>query len=109
MELKRDNLQKLADALRALGNPTRLRIVEKVQQGHYCVKDLQRDLDQTQPSISQHLTVLKDRGILTPERRGNLTCYHLADERTRDLLELAKRIFGSREGEDRKRRGSRSK
>lgn len=101
-----DDLRKLADVLKALGHPTRLRIIEKVQEGPFCVSELQRHLDQTQPNISQHLMILKDRGILVPERRGNLTCYHLADERIRELVKLAREIFHAPEDKRRPAKAS---
>jgi ArsR family transcriptional regulator len=86
------NQRRLADLFKAIGHPTRLRILKEVLRKPYCVSELQRRLDQTQPNISQHLAILRDRGLVVPERRGNLTCYHLADERVRELLDMASAI-----------------
>lgn len=84
----------IASALKALGHPTRLRLLQDVAQGPLCVQELQRNSGQSQSNISQHLAVLRDRGLVVSERQGNMTCYHLADERIADLIALAMRVFG---------------
>jgi DNA-binding transcriptional ArsR family regulator len=99
MEQMSYNQRRLADLFKAIGHPTRLRILKEVLRKPYCVSELQRRLDQTQPNVSQHLAVLRDRGLVVPERRGNLTCYRLADERVRELLEIADAIL-RRESEE---------
>jgi DNA-binding transcriptional ArsR family regulator len=43
--------------------------------------------------MSQHLAILRDRGLVVPERRGNMTCYRLADGRIADLIREAREIF----------------
>lgn len=84
----------LASIFRALGNPTRLGILRRAIDGPLCVAELQAQLGCSQPNISQHLAVLRDRGVVVPEREGNRVCYRLADERITELLALAERTFG---------------
>jgi DNA-binding transcriptional ArsR family regulator len=43
--------------------------------------------------MSQHLAILRDRGLVVPERRGNMTCYRLADGRIADIIREAREIF----------------
>jgi len=83
----------LAPIFRALGNPTRLGILRRTLRGPLCVGDLQEELGCSQPNISQHLAVLRDRGVVVPERDGNRVCYRLADSRIAQLLQLAEQIF----------------
>jgi len=85
----------LARSLKAMGHPTRLGLLKRMSKGMFCVSELQRDLDRSQSSISQHLAILRDRGLVVPERKGNMTCYSLADERIADLLALAERILST--------------
>jgi DNA-binding transcriptional ArsR family regulator len=83
----------LARLFKAMGHPTRLGLLKRISTGSFCVSELQRHLDQSQSSISQHLAILRDRGLIVPERRGNMTCYYLADERIADLLALAETLL----------------
>lgn len=94
MRQKVDENRVVANALKALGHPTRLRLLQDIAQGPLCVQELQRNAGESQSNISQHLAILRDRGLVVPERKGNMTCYHLADEHIADLIALATRLFG---------------
>ncbi|MGD9494680.1 MAG: ArsR/SmtB family transcription factor [Armatimonadota bacterium] len=83
----------MALVFRGLGNPTRLGILRRMMAGRLCVGELQDELGCSQPNVSQHLAVLRDRGMVISERDGNRTCYRLADARIADLLRLAEAIF----------------
>jgi ArsR family transcriptional regulator, arsenate/arsenite/antimonite-responsive transcriptional repressor len=68
----------LARILKALADPTRLRLVSMVaahEDGEACVCDLTDPLELTQPTISHHLKVLVDAGIFTRDQRGKWAYY----------------------------------
>ncbi len=70
----------LARVLRALADPARLRIVSLIaahEGGEACVCDLTRPLGLTQPTVSHHLKVLVEAGILSRDRRGVWSYYAL--------------------------------
>jgi ArsR family transcriptional regulator len=70
----------LAGLLKALADPTRLRLVSMVaahEGGEACVCELTEPLGLTQPTISHHLKVLIDAGILTRDKRGVWAYYAL--------------------------------
>lgn len=70
----------LARVLKALADPTRLRLVSMVAAhagGEACVCDLTEPLGLTQPTISHHLKVLVDAGIFTRDQRGKWAYYAL--------------------------------
>jgi ArsR family transcriptional regulator len=70
----------LAHVLKALADPTRLRLVSMVAAhdgGEACVCDLTNPLGLTQPTISHHLKILVDAGIFSRERRGKWAYYAL--------------------------------
>lgn len=70
----------LAQLFKALADPTRLRLVSMVaahQNGEACVCDLTGPLGLTQPTISHHLKILVDAGILTRDKRGVWAYYAL--------------------------------
>lgn len=85
--------QRLADVFRALGHPARLQILAKTISGEFCVQDLGDELDRRQPNISQHLSVLRERGLVIPERKGKNVCYRPADSRIAKIIELAVEVF----------------
>ena len=80
--------------LKVLGHPTRLRILQKIAEGEFCVSELERELEQSQPNISQHLAKLRDCGLIIPERRGGMTCYHLNGEQFTRLMHRISEILG---------------
>ena len=70
----------LARLLKALADPTRLRLVSMVAAhagGEACVCDLTEPLGLTQPTISHHLKILVDAGIFTRDQRGKWAYYAL--------------------------------
>ena len=70
----------LAQVFKALGDPVRLRLVSLIgarQGGEVCVCDLASAFDLTQPTISHHLKVLREAGIIDSERRGTWIYYRL--------------------------------
>jgi ArsR family transcriptional regulator len=68
----------LAQMFRVLGDPVRLRLLSLVAShagGEACVCDLSAGFDVTQPTISHHLKVLRESGLLECERRGTWVYY----------------------------------
>ena len=84
----------LAQVFKALGDPVRLRLLSLIgahQGGEVCVCDLTTAFNLTQPTISHHLKVLREAGIITSERRGTWVYYRLvpaALERMAALLSV---------------------
>ncbi|MFI6317548.1 ArsR/SmtB family transcription factor [Nonomuraea sp. NPDC050556] len=81
----------LARVFKALGDPVRLRIVSIVashEGGEACVCDLTAAFDLSQPTISHHLKVLKEVGLLTSERRASWVYYRLVPEALAELSSL---------------------
>lgn len=76
--------------LRALGEPTRLRILGHLLGEPHNVRQLTEHLDLAQSTVSQHLAVLRDSGLVESETRGRSSFYSVAnDERVRELLGAA--------------------
>jgi ArsR family transcriptional regulator, arsenate/arsenite/antimonite-responsive transcriptional repressor len=70
----------LAQVFKALADPVRLRLVSLIgadQGGEVCVCELATAFDLTQPTISHHLKVLREAGIIDCERRGTWVYYWL--------------------------------
>lgn len=89
--LSEDQATGLARVFKALGDPVRLRIVSIVaghQGGEACVCDLTASFELSQPTISHHLKVLKDVGLLTSERRASWVYYRIVPDRLAELSAL---------------------
>jgi ArsR family transcriptional regulator, arsenate/arsenite/antimonite-responsive transcriptional repressor len=73
----------LADGFKALADPTRLRLISLVaahEDAEACVCDLTDPVGLSQPTVSHHLKILVDAGILTREQRGKWAYYRLVPE-----------------------------
>ena len=82
------------DFLKALSDPTRLKIVQLLNQKQaLCVCDIISELNQPQPTISRHLNQLKQIGILKSERKGTWIWYSISQE----LPSWGKAVIGALE------------
>lgn len=70
-------MQHLTDSLKAIAEPTRLRILSLCAGGELAVSEIAQILGQSQPRVSRHLKILADVGLLTPMREGNWSFYRL--------------------------------
>ena len=68
-----------AERLKVCGHPLRLKMLCLIEKEDACVTDLWQCLHQSQPVISQHLAVLKEKGIVSSETRGNRRIYSIID------------------------------
>jgi ArsR family transcriptional regulator len=76
-----DSTRGLADRFKALGDPTRLAIINQLAGAEeVCVCHLVPDAGLSQPTISHHLRLLRDAGLVTSERRGTWAYYRLVPE-----------------------------
>ena len=66
-----------ANILKALGHPTRLWMAERLGEGEKCVCELAEHIDADFSTISKHLTVLKQAGVVIDEKRGKKVYYRL--------------------------------
>ena len=83
-----DRIRQLkADLLKALGQPTRLRILELLFNGERCVCEIFPAIQGEQSNTSKHLSFLRSHGIVISERRGMRVFYRLADQRIVRLLD----------------------
>lgn len=81
----------VATMLKAIADPVRLRLVSLVagHEGHEaCVCDLIEPVGLSQPTVSHHLKILVEAGILTREQRGKWAYYRLVPEVLADLARL---------------------
>lgn len=87
-----------AQLLKALAHPTRLRIVEMLRQEPLCVKNIEDLTDLQQANLSQHLSILRNHGIVSTCRDGNRICYSIKDLRVIQMLEFLNTAVTATEG-----------
>lgn len=79
MAKKTRDIEMLAETLRILGDPTRLRIVLSLKEREHNVTQLCRKLRMPQPSVSRHLGILRMSGLVRNRRSGKEIHYSLAN------------------------------
>jgi len=86
-QIEKVRAERLAEIAKALGDPTRLQIVDVLRRhaGHTCVCDLEPLFDISQPALSKHLKKLRDAGLIDVERRGVWAYYYVKPDALEEL------------------------
>lgn len=84
---KEKNIDFLSKIYKALGDPSRLRIIYVLSKSSLCVCDIATLLDMTQSSISHHLRILRDLNLVKFKREGKLVIYSLDDDHVLKVFE----------------------
>lgn len=82
-----DILELKANVLKALGQPTRLKILELLRNGERCVCEIFPAIREEQSNVSRHLAILKAAGILTSRKEKQMVHYRVRDPQVFKLLE----------------------
>ena len=85
------NYEKESELLKALGHPIRLRIVEDLLNDECNVNKIVKILKIPQSTVSQHLGVLKNKGIVIARKEGVKTCYQVIDQRVKKIIQILKK------------------
>jgi ArsR family transcriptional regulator len=87
-----DLVELIARRFRAIGEPMRIRLLDRLRDGEATVSELSEAVDASQQNISKHLAVLADSGILGRRKDGNRVYYRIVDE---GVLTLCEDVCGS--------------
>jgi DNA-binding transcriptional ArsR family regulator len=80
-------MQQQDAVFRALADPTRRAIFERLTRGETAVKDLTERFHVSQPAISQHLAALRQAGLVTERREGRFAYYRVEPRGLRPLVD----------------------
>lgn len=80
-------MHRQAEVFRALADPTRRAVFERLTRGEAAVKALTAHFDVSQPAISQHLAALKRAGLVAERREGRLAYYRVEPTGLRPLVD----------------------
>jgi ArsR family transcriptional regulator, arsenate/arsenite/antimonite-responsive transcriptional repressor len=86
-DVEPDAAERIARIAKALGDPIRLQLVDVLRKhaGKVCVCELVPLFDLSQPTVSHHLKVLRDAGVVDSERRGLWAYYYVRPEALEEL------------------------
>ncbi len=76
-----------------MAHPARLMILQLLSESERSVGNLEKLLGISQANLSQHLNLMKDKGLLTSRRDGNQVYYRLRDNRLMGLMALIQDLF----------------
>lgn len=86
-----------AQKLKVCGHPLRLALLCTIaHQNDLCVSELWECVDQPQPVVSQHLAVLKEKGLVKSEVQGNKRIYSIADPFVKEMIDLMEKDHRSK-------------
>jgi DNA-binding transcriptional ArsR family regulator len=84
----------IARRFRVLGEPTRIRLLDRLREGEATVFELTEALDGSQQNVSRHLQVMLEAGIVGRRKQGNFAYYSIADD---GVFALCEQVCGSLE------------
>ena len=82
-----------AEMFKALGHPVRIRILELLREGEQSVSSLSEAMEVEMSTVSQHLAILRGRGLVSGRKEGTTVFYTVVDPQVFDLLDTARAMF----------------
>jgi DNA-binding transcriptional ArsR family regulator len=79
--------------LKAMSHPIRLKILCVLGNDSLSVQDIVEKVGTTQSNVSQHLAILRDKGILDYKKESNFVYYYISDDRVIHLIHMMRSVF----------------
>ena len=92
---REEDIDQASRSLKAMSHPLRLKILCVLGNQEVSVQDIVENVGTSQSNISQHLAILRDKGILKSRKDANRVFYKVGDERTLKLIEMMQHVFCS--------------
>ena len=83
-------------SLKAMSHPLRLMILCKLGEEEFSVQDIVDNVGTSQSNISQHLAILRDKGILSARKDANKVFYKVSDFKTLKFIDMMREVFCSK-------------
>jgi len=90
---KQEHIELAARALKAIAHPLRLKILCVLGDQEACVQEIVDAVGTSQSNISQHLAILREKGVLLTRKDANRVFYRVGDHRTLQLVCLMRELF----------------
>ena len=92
-----EDIDRASRSLKAMSHPLRLKILCTLGDQEISVQDIVDQVGTSQSNISQHLAILRDKGILTSRKDANRVFYRVSDSRTLRLICMMREVFCTHE------------
>ncbi len=92
---REEDIQQAAQAIKAIAHPLRLKILCVLGDREVSVQDIVEQVGTSQSNISQHLAILRDKGVLATRKDANRVFYRVGDLRTLKLVGMVRDVFCS--------------
>ena len=92
-----EDIDRASRSLKAMSHPLRLKILCTLGDKEISVQDIVDQVGTSQSNISQHLAILRDKGILDSRKDANRVFYRVGDARTLRLIDMMREVFCSTE------------
>lgn len=92
---RQEDIELAARSLKAMSHPLRLKILCTLGSMEVSVQGIVDNVGTSQSNISQHLAILRDKGILASRKDANRVYYRVSDARTLRLIDMMQEIFCS--------------
>jgi DNA-binding transcriptional ArsR family regulator len=92
-QMKQKILEGQANILKALGQPTRLQILDLLKDGERCVCEIFPAINQEQANVSKHLAILRQAGILESRKDGLRILYRIKEPEILNLLQGVSKVL----------------
>ena len=90
---KEEHFEQASRAMKAMSHPLRLKILCVLGDKEVSVQDIVESVGTSQSNISQHLAILRDKGVLRTRKDANRVYYRVGDPRTLKLISLMRDVF----------------
>lgn len=90
---REEDIQQAALAIKAIAHPLRLKILCVLGDQEISVQDIVEQVGTSQSNISQHLAILRDKGVLVSRKDANKVFYRIGDLRTLKLIGMMRDVF----------------
>jgi ArsR family transcriptional regulator len=91
-----------AEMCKVFSNHTRLELLDLLRDGEQSVSELMEETGSSQANISQHLSIMKSKGIVISNRRGKNIYYKLTNPRIIDAFDIIKEVLAEKMKRERK-------
>ena len=88
-----EDIDRASRSLKAMSHPLRLKILCTLGEQEVSVQDIVENVGTSQSNISQHLAILRDKGILAARKDANRVYYRVSDSRTLRLISMMREVF----------------
>lgn len=90
---KDEDIDRAAQSMKAMAHPLRLKILCSLGGSEISVQEIVKLVGTSQSNISQHLAILRDKGILSSRKDANRVYYKVGDARTLQLIGMMREVF----------------